>query len=729
MPQPPRPALSLLAAPLALASVLSTAVLTGSAGAAPRATKITLKDPAAYSPTYASPVAPGVDLSGYTSAAHGGTAASNVLSVNLTQPGVSTDALAHSVTEEHPIGQWASSRGAVAAVNGDYFAIGGSQAPTGPELRGGKLLKATTVPQTVVGVGSDGVGRVSTLAESGQVGWGSKGHASGLVTIGSYNSDVYGSPRTGLVALFDNGWGPRAVWSSGLGKLAVTLVVNRKHKVQAVLHGPPANVKVPAGGFVVVGTGPYGKAFGTLKKGTPARYRVNAVTPSPAAFRWAIGGGLVLVAGGKGRHYGPADNSDPHAARTAIGFKDGGRTMLLVTVDRGAGSVGHGANEISDEMVAMGATDAVLLDGGGSTTLEARLRGTDGTREIGVAQDGYERPVPQGIGVFVPKGDGQAIGMDLDLDTIGVYPGYSRRYAVHGYDDWYGPAPIAGTPTLSSDPPGAVSTPAPGLLTTSPSASGTITLTATVGAASGTAELRVLGPLVALSAPGSVRLPPGGPPQGLRIDGYDDGGNSVPVDAADLASSWTYDASLLSVSPASDGTVAVAALAGTDGARSNLVLHAASAQASVVVRNGYLDSALAPSFGTPGSWTAAPGVTAKALPTHGHGDDNAGLRIVLPSSGSATVTPSTKPSLPKGSAHIALWAYGDGKQHTVHVQVMNPSGSRTVVTMGTLTAKGWAFLDVPLPSGWTTGYVTAAQVSGPKGKAGSVILSGLEARI
>ena len=723
MPQPPRRAV------LIAATVTGALVATGLAGPAaaqlPRASKVSLKDPAAYSPTYASPVAPGVDLSGYSSPARGGTATSNVMAVNLAQPGVSTDALAHSVTEEHSIAQWAASRGAVAAVNGDYYAIGGSQAPTGPELRAGTLMKATTVPDTVVGVGNDGVGRVSTLALSAQVGWGSKG----LANIASYNSDVNGSPRTGLVALYDNAWGARPIWATGLGKLVVTLVVNRKHKVESVLRHAPVNVKVPIGGFVVVGTGPYSKTFGKLKKGTPARYRTHAVTPAPSPFRWAIGGGLMLVTGGTGHHYGPADDSDPHAARTAIGFKDGGRTMLLVTVDRDATSVGHGANEIADEMVAMGATDAVLLDGGGSTTLEARQRGTISTREVGVAQDGFERPVPQGIGVFVPQGDGAPVGMDLDLDTSSVFPGYSRRYAVHGYDSWYGPAAIAGTPVLTSDPPGAATSSAPGLVTTAPTATGTVTLTATVGSATGTASLHVLGPLVALSAPGTVRLPPGGPPQGLPVTGYDDGGASDPVDAADLASTWTYDPSLLTVSAGPDGKVDVAALQGTDGTKSNLVLHAGPAQANVVVRNGYLDSALAPSFGAPGGWTPPPGVATTRLPTPGHGADGVGLKIVLPSSGSATVTPVTNAALPKGAAHLALWAYGDGKAHTVHVQLMTPSGAHTIITMGRLTTKGWAFLDVPLPPGFTAGFVTAAQASGPGPKAGSVILAGLEARI
>jgi hypothetical protein len=266
-------------------------------------------------------------------------------------------------------------------------------------------------------------------------------------------------------------------------------------------------------------------------------------------------------------------------------------------------------------------------------------------------------------------------------------------------------------------------------VTASPSSSGTVSLTATVGTAVGTATLDVLGPLAALSAPGTVRLPPGGPPQALPVTGFDDSGAELPVDAADLAAGWTYDASLLAVSPGADGRVDVAAVGGTDGAKSNLVLTAGPAQASIVVRNGYLDSALSPSLGAPAAWTVPAGVMAKVVPTPGHGADGVGLRVAVPSNGSVTMTPATTPALPKGSAHLALWAYGDGKPHTVHVQVMNAAGRRTVVTMGTVAAKGWTFLDVALPAGFTNGSVTAAQVSGPRPKAGSVVLAGLEARI
>lgn len=57
--------------------------------------------------------------------------------------------------------------------------------------------------------------------------------------------------------------------------------------------------------------------------------------------------------------------------RTAVGIARGGRRLLLVTVDgRQAGySAGMSLRELADLMLALGAPDALNLDGGGSTTL------------------------------------------------------------------------------------------------------------------------------------------------------------------------------------------------------------------------------------------------------------------------------------------------------------------------------------------------------------------------
>lgn len=70
-------------------------------------------------------------------------------------------------------------------------------------------------------------------------------------------------------------------------------------------------------------------------------------------------------------------------------------TILLVTVDgRQANSIGMRLDELAEELVALGAKEAVNLDGGGSTTMvvHGRIRNSPSDRQ--------ERPVSDGILVF-----------------------------------------------------------------------------------------------------------------------------------------------------------------------------------------------------------------------------------------------------------------------------------------------------------------------------------------
>jgi exopolysaccharide biosynthesis protein len=86
--------------------------------------------------------------------------------------------------------------------------------------------------------------------------------------------------------------------------------------------------------------------------------------------------------------------------RTAIGVTATGRIILLVVDGRQSGSVGYTLYELGKELRALGAVDAVNLDGGGSATMWIKGLGvvnhpTDSTGE---------RPVSDAI-VVLPGAD------------------------------------------------------------------------------------------------------------------------------------------------------------------------------------------------------------------------------------------------------------------------------------------------------------------------------------
>jgi exopolysaccharide biosynthesis protein len=94
----------------------------------------------------------------------------------------------------------------------------------------------------------------------------------------------------------------------------------------------------------------------------------------PVRPREAVGGHPMLVRAGEVvadvDTVGNAGFRGPNP-RTAVGLAAGGRRLLLVTVDgrQPNHSVGISLRDLAELMRELGATDALNLDGGGSTTM------------------------------------------------------------------------------------------------------------------------------------------------------------------------------------------------------------------------------------------------------------------------------------------------------------------------------------------------------------------------
>jgi hypothetical protein len=94
--------------------------------------------------------------------------------------------------------------------------------------------------------------------------------------------------------------------------------------------------------------------------------------------------------------------------RTAIGYSKNGKFLYIVVVDGRQPLYSEGITlpELADLMVALGAHDAMNLDGGGSSTLV--IRGADGkprilNSPIDMYIPGRERPVANHLGIYFKK--------------------------------------------------------------------------------------------------------------------------------------------------------------------------------------------------------------------------------------------------------------------------------------------------------------------------------------
>ncbi len=119
------------------------------------------------------------------------------------------------------------------------------------------------------------------------------------------------------------------------------------------------------------------------------------------------------------------------APRTAVAVDDTGNTLMLVVVDGWQiDSLGMTAAELGSMLAGIGAHDALMLDGGGSSVLY--IAGEGGI--VSSPSDGVERVVANHLGVrFGALAKGQLVGFvrerdifDDTKDLLGAGPGRTR---------------------------------------------------------------------------------------------------------------------------------------------------------------------------------------------------------------------------------------------------------------------------------------------------------------
>ncbi|WP_406864569.1 phosphodiester glycosidase family protein [Streptomyces sp. HUAS MG47] len=345
----------------------------------------------------------------------------HLLSVDLTEPDVSVGLLhPGEVAARAPLSALAEAQRAVGGVNGDFFHISETQHPgveatgaaVGPAVADGKALKAAvpdgqrfgpalppgTSTRDVLGVGYDGRARLGALELDGTVT--TRGTHLPLGGLNQYALPV------GSIGVFTSDWGApsrlRATCGTDTSRPAPCSaetfeVTVRAGRVAAVAE-QPGRGRIPEGTEVLVGREAGARELRRLAVGDAVSVRHRLVAEeSGTPFRFAVGGFPVL------RDGVPLDGLDrvAFAVRSAAGIGPDGRWLLLMALDGGPGfRSGLTVAEVADLMAGLGSSQALSLDGGGSSTMVARSAGAGAVTVRNHPSGGVERPVPNGIGVF-----------------------------------------------------------------------------------------------------------------------------------------------------------------------------------------------------------------------------------------------------------------------------------------------------------------------------------------
>ncbi|WP_248959064.1 phosphodiester glycosidase family protein [Sphaerisporangium perillae] len=643
-------------------------------------------------------VAPGIVLTTFDTFGRDGWTRAHVLNADLSGPGVDVGLVGGRLTETQPLSKAADARSAVAAVNGDYYDINDTNAVIGPEVRDGELRKATSQGRTVAAVGEDKVARLANALLEGTVTVAGTGHP-----VASLNTAAI---PANAVTVFTDQWGPgnrTLIPHSG----ALTELVVTGGAVTAV-NAAVTNTPVPDGGLVVVGQGAAAATLAAAKPGDAVALDVGLRTDSPAKLRTALGSGEVLVRDGQAIDFPPSTGNDAPKPRTAIGWADGGRRLLLVTVDGSANfSAGLSFDETAKLLVRLGAREAFMLDGGGSSDIVARTPGDAGVSVVNTPSDGGERLIPSGVGLYAAKGSGTPKGLAVRASAARVFPGLTVRVSAAGYDETYAPADLGGDRVRWDA--GRLGEVRDGVLRAERSGEGD--LTARAGRARGHTDLRVLGELSTAKFTAASLTLETGDSTVVGVRGYDADGFDAPVAARDA--DLEYDSAVVKVEARDDGSLTVTGLDAPGGTATVVTASVQGKVARLPVVVGLKRQSLA-EFEAGETW-AASASKAVASVAAVDGSDRPGapagnralaLRYDFTgTSGTSAAYAVAKPSaltLPHGTRRLGVWAYGDGKKHWLRATLRSQGTTNVPFTFAAVVDwTGWKWVEGTLPAGFS----------------------------
>lgn len=582
-------------------------------------------------------------------------------------------------------------RYAIAGVNGDFFYYPSARqpgVPTSAALLGEEVVR-TPFDRSCLVLPASGAPSIRILRADAEV---TLPDGSRLPLAG-----VNGPARANALMLYTPRWGA-STHTDGKGvevylqpePFPLKRGVVHTARVRAVQAGV-GDAAIQPGAWVLSASGTAAAPLKALAPGDTLRVRVDFNPPLEPGDQ-VLGGGPRLLRDGKisvEAEGGSVNGSFASARhpRTAVGFA-AGKVVLLVVDGRLPGySAGMSLPELAQAMLDLGCTDAMNLDGGGSSTLW--VRGSLVNRP----SDGRERPVANGLLVFSTAPVGPPVRLTALPARIDALPGAEVSLAAGGEDRYYNPVRVpAGDVRWSVDPRlGRVE--GDRFIAAAPNGTGPVegVITAERGSLRGELPVRVLPRAARLEVlPAKLRL--GTESQAsFRVRAYDERGRPLllPPDAAWEAAGdiGVVEKGVLKTGKA-DASGAVRA-----------TLNGVSAEAQVEVAAGVSDAL--DDFETRSDWTArlSPGAVGTVRVAEGTArSGKRALRLDYDLSGGGTRAVYALGTRDLGRPlALKAWVYGDGQGAWLRVRIRDKSGTTHLLDASRKVDWSGAWREVRVP--------------------------------
>lgn len=300
----------------------------------------------------------------------------HVASIDLNNPELELRSVLarEKMTGRETVSEMTRKQQALIGINGSFFTKTGN--PLGMVITDHQLVSVPIMSRTVFGITSDKEIIFGNPRFRGRV----KFDDNRIIELDGVNQQ--GSDES--IVLYTPEFGEKTPTSTSCKEIALL-----GNKVVACGSG---NLIIPPGGVVISASGSKADALADVKIWKPADINYG-LGPAWNDVEEAVGGGPRLVAGGVVRITGSEerfrkDVLEGRAPRSAVGITRDNKLLLVAVDGRQPGySAGMTLHELALFLIDLGATDAMNLDGGGSTSFIL-----DG-EVVNSPSDGEERPV------------------------------------------------------------------------------------------------------------------------------------------------------------------------------------------------------------------------------------------------------------------------------------------------------------------------------------------------
>ena len=314
----------------------------------------------------------------------------HLLTADLTERHLAFRPLLHKLAMRSPLSDLAAGKSQLlAATNTGYFdfQLG---TPLGPVIDKREPVTLSSHPSRVVGFDTDG------RMQAGDIGLAGTVTAGGVVRkLAGFNTP---RPRRDGLTAYTSRWGSAPIRMP-------SDAAARYVRTGAVASATGRYSASPTSGFLLVARGSTATQWlQSLARGTSVTMKRKVMTDAPGAFRLAYGvGAQVVQPGGVARTDLTCRRRYPQPARTVIGWNHHGKQLLLLVIEDKPGTEMHGldSNQAARLIADLGAKEAYLFDGSGSSEMLARLRSRPDALSLRTyPADGVERTMPLGFGIF-----------------------------------------------------------------------------------------------------------------------------------------------------------------------------------------------------------------------------------------------------------------------------------------------------------------------------------------